>query len=71
MSTKELVKLADVLGLEMAHMDDLVHDLASRMASITNNSSMEDQIEFCVEQMGEDGVKRWMREQAKPTRAGP
>lgn len=40
------------LGYESAHLDDLVHDVASELASNINNDGMSNQLEFLITTCG-------------------
>ena len=39
-------------GYEAAHLDDVVHDAASSLASNANNGGMKEQIEFLITTCG-------------------
>ena len=39
-------------GIESVHLDDLVHDAASLMASAANNDGVEGQVDFLIETCG-------------------
>jgi len=48
----ELVHLLEAGGVEVEDMDDLVHDLASQIATAVNNGGLSSQVDFVLEQLG-------------------
>ena len=64
MDSKALTHLAYDLGLEPAHLDEAVHEAASKLASAANNDGMESQLQFLVEQYGEEATEKLLRAEA-------
>ena len=62
MSIATLKKLCADKGLEAAHLDDAVHEIASQIGSAVNNGGVDEQIRFLVENMGEDMAAKQIRE---------
>lgn len=61
------MKLKDTIlnmGLESAHLDELVHDAASNAASDANNGGLDAQLHFLTETLGwtEEAVKNALKE---------
>lgn len=50
MDIKDIVERILNSGGESAHLDDLVHETASVMASNINNGGLEEQVEYLLEQ---------------------
>ena len=53
-----LCNRAESAGLEAEDLDNLVHDLASSIASDINNSGMDEQIAYLVGEMGDKAVEK-------------
>lgn len=49
MTKPELKKFLMDKGIESSHLDDLVHDAASQLASNANNGGTEDQLNFLMD----------------------
>jgi len=54
---ESLVKKTDSDFEREPALDDIVHDICSRMASDVNNGGAREQITFIITQLGPDGVK--------------
>ena len=63
--TAPLLKLAEELGLESQDLDEAVHDAASHIGSGVNNQGLDRQIQFLVEQLGEQGAEEEIRAAAE------
>ncbi len=57
--------LARSLGIEPEDLDDLVHDLISRIASTANNDGLESQIGYMINSIGEIETVETLRKIAK------
>jgi len=53
---------ADSAGLQPEDLDDMVHDLASSIASDTNNGGVDEQVKYLVKEMGAQGTERQIDE---------
>ena len=56
-----MVALAEELRIEDIDLDDLVHDLVSRMGSDINNGGIHDQITYLLGELGEADTEREIR----------
>lgn len=65
-----LLAKAETAGLKPEDLDEIVHELASSIAADINNSGMEGQIEYMIDQMGvQETTKqldRWSRNGQRP-----
>jgi hypothetical protein len=55
---QRLVDKAEAAGLQPEDLDDLVHDLASGVASDTNNGGLDEQLRYLVEGLGAEHTER-------------
>ena len=63
--TTALQELAVALGLESEDLDEAVHDAASHIGSNVNNQGLDRQIQFLVDQLGEQGAEEEIRTAAE------
>ena len=56
-----IAQFAEKLGLESEMLDDAVHDAASELGSVINNSGMKEQINFLVSRYGEEEVTEMLK----------
>ncbi len=56
MTIDECVKLLEERGVNDGHLDELVHDAASNMASVVNNCGLAEQVSFLCEEMSPQEV---------------
>ena len=52
MTKTELKQAHFTQGIESAHLDGLVHDAASQMASAANNDGVDSQLDFLLDTAG-------------------
>jgi hypothetical protein len=57
-----LVEKCDAAGLKSEDLDDLVHELASNIASDTNNGGVEEQIRYLLKEIGAQAVEKQLDE---------
>jgi len=55
---ERLTDKAETAGLQPEDLDELVHELASSIASDINNSGLEDQVAYLVKEMGAQQVEK-------------
>jgi hypothetical protein len=58
----KLVDKAESAGLQPEDLDDLVHDLASGVASDVNNGGLEDQAAYLIDRLGVEEAERQIAE---------
>lgn len=54
----KLIDEARKLGVKTEDLDEVVHDVASELASSANSGGLEEQLRFLVENLGLDDVRR-------------
>jgi hypothetical protein len=67
---QRLVDKAEAAGLQPGDLDDLVHDLASGVASDTNNGGLDEQFRYLVEALGVEDAERQLDELVEGKRKG-
>ena len=59
---ERLVDKVDKAGLQPEDLDEMVHELASSIASDTNNGGVDEQVKYLVKEMGAQGTERQIDE---------
>jgi hypothetical protein len=59
---ERLAAKADTAGLELADLDELVHETAASIAADANNGGVEEQIKYLVNEMGAESTDRQIDE---------
>jgi len=58
---KDLVLLAEELGVQAADLDDYVHEAAANMAAGINNDGLDEQVRYLVAELGDEAVEDFLR----------
>ena len=66
----QLVVKAKAAGMEAGDLDEAVHDMAASMAASVNNSGLEGQLGYLLDEMGYEGTSTRLDELAKIMRTG-
>jgi hypothetical protein len=61
-AVKQLTDRAEAAGLQPEDLDELVHDLASGVASGVNNGGLDEQVGYLVEKLGVQGAEQQIGE---------
>ena len=59
---ERLADKADKAGLQPEDLDEMVHELASSIASDTNNGGVDEQVKLLVKEMGAQQTERQIDE---------
>jgi hypothetical protein len=62
---EQLLEKADAAGLEDEDLDETVHELAASIASDVNNSGLDGQLGFLLDEMGHEATLKQLNELAK------